>query len=289
MATSLFVGVLLLAAATPCHAQEASPPEEVSSPASPVVDYFANWFERVEKTQAEQPHWVTPLVTVTARLEQELRYDQIWQSRPHGDALYSFGGGKGLELIPTEHTEVILGIPAYQLRKHDTKLTNGFADENLLLKYRLLAANEDRGNSIVTAFLGLTLPTGSEHITQDETIFTPTLAFGKGWGDFDVQATLGASIPANAVGNLGTPILANAALQYRILRFFWPEVEVNTTYWPNGEREGKQQTFITPGLVIGKIPIWKRLGATVGAGYQEAFSSHPVYNHAAIVSVRLPF
>jgi len=276
MGTSLLVGVPLVAAVTPCHAQEASPPEEVSSPASPVVDYFANWFERVAKTQAEQPHWVTPLVTVTARLEQEFRYDQIWQSRPHGDALYSFGGGKGLELIPTEHTEVILGIPAYQFRKHDTKETNGFADENLLLKYRLLAANEDHGNYIVTAFMGLTLPTGSEHNTQDETIFTPTLAFGKGWGDFDVQATLGASIPANAVGNLGTPILANAALQYRILRFLWPEVEVNTTYWPNGEREGKQQTFITPGLVIGKIPIWRRLGATVGAGYQEAFSSHPV-------------
>jgi|HubBroStandDraft_2_1064218.scaffolds.fasta_scaffold1319010_1 hypothetical protein len=32
---------------------------------SPVGDYFANWFSRVSETQSEQPHWVTPVVTVT--------------------------------------------------------------------------------------------------------------------------------------------------------------------------------------------------------------------------------
>jgi len=97
-----------------CRAQEPSPPAESSSPSPAIVDYFRNWFVRVSKTQAEQPHWVTPLVTVTPRLEQELRYDQIWQSRPNGQTLTSFGGGKGLELIPTEQIEVILGIPAWQ-------------------------------------------------------------------------------------------------------------------------------------------------------------------------------
>src|SRR5947209_3340920 len=27
--------------------------------------YFANWFNRVDKIQAEQPHWITPLATTT--------------------------------------------------------------------------------------------------------------------------------------------------------------------------------------------------------------------------------
>jgi Putative MetA-pathway of phenol degradation len=253
-----------------------------------VVDYFRDWFTRVSKTQAEQPHWVTPLVTVTPRLEEELRYDQIWQNRPHGQTLDSFGGGKGLELIPTENTEVILGIPAWQVRNTPSG-TDGFADETLLLKYRLLAANEEQGNYIVTLFAGFTLPTGSKHNTDDHAIFTPTIAFGKGWGDFDVQATLGASVPDNAVGNLGTPILANAAFQYRLAKVFWPEVEVNYTYWPNGERQGIHQVYITTGLVIGRIPLWERLGVTVGAGFQIAVTERPVYHNASILSVRLPF
>ena len=277
-----------LVGAEPYPAQEANPPAEAQSSSSPILDYFRDWFPRVSKTQAEQPHWVTPLVTVTPRLEQEFRYDQIWQSHSNGQTLNSFGGGKGLELIPTENTEVILGIPAWQSRNHPEN-TDGFADENLLLKYRLLAANEERGNYILTLFAGFTLPTGSQHNTQDHAIFTPTIAFGKGWGDFDVQATLGASVPDNAVGSLGTPILANAAFQYRLLRVFWPEVEVNYTYWPNGERQGIHQVFITTGLVIGRIPIWERLGATVGAGFQIAVTERPVYHNSSILSVRFPF
>ena len=285
--TTWVLASLLLAGV--CHAQEPDASgNDQASPASPVVDYFANWFDRVAKTQAEQPHWVTPLVTVTARLEQEFRYDQIWQARPHGESLNSYGGGKGLELIPTENTEVIVGIPAYLSRNHGED-TDGFSDWNLLLKYRLLSANEESGAYIVTAFLGLTLPTGSEHNTGDHTVFTPTIAFGKGWGDFDLQGTLGMSIPDNGAGPPGTPILANVAFQYRVQRYFWPELEANYSYWPNGDRHGDQQLFITPGIVIGKIPLWKRLGVTVGAGFQVAVTKHATYHNASIVSFRLPF
>ena len=287
-ASGLLAVLGLLAAAEPCRAQDESPPPQTQYSSSPIVDYFRNWFTRVSKTQAKQPHWITPLVTVTPRLEQELRYDQIWQNRPNGQTLNSFGGGKGLELIPTENTEVILGIPAWQSRNFPSG-TDGFADQNLLLKYRLLSANEEQGNYIVTLFAGFTLPTGSKHNTDDHAIYMPTIAFGKGWGDFDVQATLGASVPDNAVGNLGTPILANAAFQYQIAKVFWPEVEVNYTYWPNGERQGIHQVFITSGLVIGRIPLWERLGVTVGAGFQIAATERPIYHNASILSVRLPF
>jgi len=39
--------------------------------------YFANWFARVDKTQAKQPHWIVPLATSTARLEEAYHYDSL--------------------------------------------------------------------------------------------------------------------------------------------------------------------------------------------------------------------
>ena len=40
--------------------------------------YFSDWFQRSDQAKAEQPHWVTPIATVTPGLEQEVRYDQLW-------------------------------------------------------------------------------------------------------------------------------------------------------------------------------------------------------------------
>src|SRR5208282_6023265 len=71
---------ILLAAASPCQAQTSS------SFGSAIEDYFLNWFPRVTQIQSEQPHWVTPLVTVTPRLEEEVRYDQLFQSSKNGVA-----------------------------------------------------------------------------------------------------------------------------------------------------------------------------------------------------------
>ena len=64
--------------------------------------YLANWFARVDKTKDEQPHWVTPLATTTPRLEEEYRYDQLWQTNSKGITTDNYDGGKGLELIPFE-------------------------------------------------------------------------------------------------------------------------------------------------------------------------------------------
>ena len=250
--------------------------------------YFAHWFDRVSKTQAEQPHWVTPLVTVTPRLEEEVRYDQFWQSRSQNQSFNSYGAGKGLELIPTEHTEIILGVPAYQERS-DPKAASGWADDNFLLKYRVLSANEDNGNYILSLFLGLAVPSGSEAFTTHQTIVTPALAFGKGWGDFDIQGTAGIGLPDGQRDKLGTPCTVNTALQYHALKYCWPEFEVNYTYWPNGDREGLNQVYLTPGVVIGRFHLWERLRLTVAAGYQVAATRDATYHNNAILSVRLPF
>ncbi len=41
--------------------------------------FIERYQARVSATQAEQPHWITPLVTVTPRLEQEIRTDFVHQ------------------------------------------------------------------------------------------------------------------------------------------------------------------------------------------------------------------
>ncbi len=249
---------------------------------------LTDWLATVSRTQAEQPHWVTPLVTVTPRLEQEWRSDFVSQNQPHGTSTLNYGNGKGLELIPTEHTEIILGVPAYIQHNH-SKLNDGWGDVNFLVKYRLLSANEEEGNYILTAFLGASAPTGSHDNSARQATFTPTLAFGKGWGSFDVQGTVAGRIPDGDVGRLGTPFLSNTAFQYLVADRVWPEFEVNLTQWPNGDKAGNTEVLLTPGIVVGRLPLWKRLGLTLGTGVQIAASHFHTTNNNWIVSVRLPF
>lgn len=186
--------------------------------------------------------------------------------------------------------EVILGIPAWVSRNKPAD-SDGFGDESFIVKYRIASANEESGNYIVTTFLQLQTPTGSKENTSDHYTVTPTLAGGKGWGDFDIQSTLGLSIPDNGTARkgAGTPLQSNTALQYRLIKVLWPEAEVNYTYCPNGEHTGKEQVFLTPGFLIGRLPIWQRVGLTIGLGYQFALTHDPTFNHNFIVSARLPF
>lgn len=285
------VVVLALMAAMPAFADDTTPTVQSNNCVCGTVgDYFKNWFERVSKTQAEQPHWVTPLATVTPRLEEEVRYDQFWESLPGGHTLYNSGGGKGLELIPAEPIEIIIGVPAYETE--NTKVRkSGWADETFLLKYRLLSGNEQNGNYILTAFMGLSVPSGSAAFTSQHFGFTPTLAFGKGWGRFDVQSTVGITIPDDGAVKKGpgTPLVVNTAFQYHVGKYFWPEVEANYTYWPNGQHDSVNQLFITPGLMLGRFPIWKRVGVTIGAGYQVAVTQQPLIRNNFILSARIPF
>jgi hypothetical protein len=288
-----FTSFLLLAPAASCRAEDTNATSQASaSSACPVLGYFSDWFVRVSKSQAEQPHWVTPLVTVTPRLEEELRYDQMWENLPGGHQLTSYGGGggKGLELIPAQNVEVIIGIPSWQTQDASPR-KEGWSDESFLLKYRLFSANEQEGNYIVTAFMGLTVPNGGESFTSHHFAYSPAIAFGKGWGKFDFQSTLGTSIPDNGAVSTGTgtPVLFNTTFQYHLTKYLWPEVEANYTYWPNGKHDGLNQLFITPGILIGRIPLFWRLGLTIGAGCQIAVTDTPLYHQNFILTARLPF
>ncbi|HEU5451339.1 MAG TPA: hypothetical protein VFU76_05110 [Terriglobales bacterium] len=245
------------------------------------------WMERVARTQAEQPHWITPLATTTPRLEQEFRFDMQWLQTATGTTT-NYGVSKGLELIPAERVEVILGVPAY-LAHTQPGAVDGWSDWSWLVKYRLLSRNEEHGGAIITAFLGGTFPTGSDRVGAPHPTLTPTIAYGKGFGNFDLQGTFGVTFPTADASLLGTPVSWNNAFQYRVLKKLWPEVEINSTFFHDGPNSGRKQVFITPGLVIGKIPLHNRLGLTLGAGVQIAATHFHTSNHNAILSLRLPF
>jgi hypothetical protein len=250
--------------------------------------YFGTWFDRVDKTQSEQPHWITPLATTTPRLEEEFRYDQLWQVNSKGVTTDNYDGGKGLELIPFEKVEVIFNLPPY-LTHNNPAVHDGFGDVAFLVKYRLLSANEGSGSYILTAFLGWSLPTGSHTNGALHAVITPTIAYGKGFGHFDAQGTFGIGFPVADTSLLGRTYTWNNAFQYHVLRKFWPEVELNSTFFQDGRNNGKKQTFVTPGLVIGRLHLTRRLGLSVGGGYQIAATRFHTTNHNAILSIRLPF
>lgn len=260
-------------------------------------DFVVRWFARVRAAQESQPHWITPVATVTPRLEQELRFDAGFQKQGNGAGLENYGMGKGLELIPTTSNEIILNLPPYE-RRVNHKPAVGFGDDPvLLIKQRFASANEQEGNYIVTGFLGVQAPTGVKAFTNDAYVVTPTLAAGKGWGDFDLQGTVGVAMPLSHAHTIGASIITNVAFQYHLGEVFWPELEINSTHWTSGDRAGKSQVFLTPGIVFGRFPIAGRLKAIVGAAYQIAVSPRvttapvltPTFNHQLIITTRLTF
>ncbi len=57
---------------------------------------------------------------------------------------------------------------------------------------------------------------------------------------------------------------------------------------------GKTQTFLTPGIVMGKFAIRpesakSRMGIVGGVAFQTAVTSYHTYNHALVMSLRLAF
>jgi hypothetical protein len=251
------------------------------------TSWYDQWLNRVTAIQAAQPHWMTPLVTVTPRLEQEVRSDFVAQASPKGHELSSFGNGKGLELIPIDRVEVILNVPPY-LEHNNAKIKDGFGDFSTLFKYRILSSNEENDNYILTAFLGISFPTGTATNGSTTSVFTPTIAAGKGIGAFDIQSTLGFSLPED-VTTVGHKLTWNTALQFHYERYFWPQLEDNFLHAFGGSVGGTTQNYLTPGILFGRFIIHERTTMSTGFGCQLATSDYRPYQHAWVFSARLPF
>ena len=261
--------------------------------------FIESYQARVTATQSEQPHWVTPLVTVTPRLEQEVRTDFVRQTNAKLQDTWNLGNSKGLELIPFSRIELLFNVPPFF--DHNTGARDGFGDMSFNSKFRIFSRNEEKGNAILTAYLAATIPTGKNGNGSCCAVVTPSIGGGKGWGNFDVETTFGGSLPVSNAHGLGHTMTWNNVAQYRlaktgVARFFWPEVEMNSSFYYGGANDGKIQTFGTPGLIIGRIPLAHnpdgtpgRLGLTFGAGEQIALTTFHTYNHELVLTARIPF
>ena len=290
MALPLLGALTAIAFAATAATGDPSDNASESTPTNPQND----WFARSDAAKESQPHWMTPIVTITPRLEQEFRYDQLEQYKSGGTSVSNFGFNKGLELIPTANSEIIVGMPGYQTTDQPRGASSrGWADETFLLKYRLLSANEENGNYIVTGFMGLSVPTGDPALTSGHYAYTPTLAVGKGWGTreagFDIQSTLSMTVPDRDMGRLGEPIVWNTAFQGHVDHYFWPELETQYTHFSGGPNNGKNQTVLAPGLILGRYPLTDRLNFVIGAAYQKAVGGFQTFNNGWQLTARTPF
>jgi hypothetical protein len=293
-------------------------PQATPAPLEPLTsidDYIKTWQQRAQEAKDTQPKWMTPLATITPRLEQEFRYDQSWQKTENGATTANFFNGKGLELIPTTTDEILLNVP--NLSDRHTYWTSTWTKKDkgapvaspevsglndwpfFTLKHRFLSATEENGNYVLSGFLGFQAPIASATVVPNHAwVITPTLAGGKGWGDFDIQATVGVPIPTSNVHNIGVSVVTNVTFQYHIGEYFWPELELNDTYWTSGPRAGKNQLILTPGIIFGRFRLTNYANFVIGVGYQVAVSPSPIdlqpvltptFNHAWLISTRLTF
>ncbi len=279
-----------------------------ADPLDPVV--VNEWMAMATATQAAQPHWMTPLVLVTPRLEQELRFDfydqqngSVSNGQGNGQHIYNYGGPGGIraELIPTPYTEVILAAPPIENAWGPKGTGQGPGDWPIfLVKDRFLSANEENGNYILTGFFQMSAPLATPgKISNNVLVAQPTLAGGKGWGDFDIEMTISQQYPVDAYGlgstgttlrNFGDPILWNTVFQYHFMQYFWPELEVNYEFWPNGEHQGLSQVLLTPGIIFGRFPLGPpRQNLIFGVGYQFAVTANPVVYNNLVATLRVTF
>jgi hypothetical protein len=251
-------------------------------------DWVHAWVRTVDKARASQPHFVSPLVTTHVMLVEQYRYDMSWQQDPSGGTVTAnYGASRGLEIIPATRVEVGIFPPGYLV--HQSKTPDGFGDLSWQVKFRAFSATEGRGDYFVGFFLGGSFPTGTPPNGLGHTVLSPTFAAAKGLGSWDIQTTIGANLPASGANLLGQTIIFNTAVDYKVKGKIWPMLEQNSIFWSGGTLDGKKEVFLTPGLVLGSVPLAERLHLTVGGGLQIAATQFHQYNHRWILSVRFPF
>ena len=307
VATAYFAATLLVASARTANGQQKNPSSEPArlgeaetngdsrtagregpAPVTKLRGRWRSWLRMAAEAQASQPDWLSPLATTSGRLKQELRLDVFDQPSPNGTRTYQFGGGKGLEFITSSRTQLLMGVPSFTLASPNPP-AGGFGDLPLMLKVRIASAERSEGDFLLTFILGATAPTGSHRYGAGDAVLSPTLAFGKGWGRFDVQSTFGANLPAGDTARLGRQLLWNTAFQYEAAWKLWPELEVNSTLYQTGPHAGDKQIFLTPGFGFGRVRLSGRFRFSSAAGMQIAVTRFHSYNHRWIFSERLSF
>lgn len=256
------------------------------------TNFFSRWENRVRATSAKQPSWPVPVISATPQLSQLVRADVVRQFTSTHFTTWNYGNSKGFQFIPYSNLEVDVNLPPY-IQHNNPKAIDGAGDFSMVAKYRPFCGNGENHNYSTAFQLAATGATGSYKNGTARTTFTPTLMGGKGFGRLDVLSTLGATMPVGSVNTIGRTIVWNTVAQYHVGKLFWPELEVNSSFYHLGPNDGKNQTFVSPGLIVSKVKFRHdpkdRLGLIFGAGFQIATSSFHSYNHGLVLTSRITF
>jgi hypothetical protein len=254
--------------------------------------FLANYEHRVKVTVAQQPAWPVPVVAPSSGIVQLARFDFVHQYTSTHTLTETYGNGKGFNFIPFYRTEIDVNLPPI-IEHNNPKAVDGAGDFSMVLKYRLVSGNDKHHNYSISAQVQGVGTTGSYKNGTFRNQINPTVIAGKGFGRFDVQSSIGGVLPVGSVHTVGRNVVWNTVGQYRATKLLWPEVEVNSTFYHLGPNDGKNQTFVMPGMMTSRIPLTRdktsRLGLIVGAGMQIATSSFHAYNHALVISSRVTF
>lgn len=246
-----------------------------------------NWLDRASRTRARQPNWVTPLFTASANLEEATINDVTRKLEPNGTPLVTVGDTRGVQFVPFGQFQITLGDTPY-LFHYEANEHNGFGDTSFAVKYRFASGNAENGNFAFSGLVDTSIPTGSYKNGQPSAVMTPVLLGEKGWGDFNIQTTLGVSLPLGNTRIIGRQIASNTAFQYQIGRLWVPEFETNVLQAYGSATNSQTQLYLTPGLLVGRFRLTPSMGLTLGMGMQIAATHDHAWNHNLIFSVRIP-
>jgi hypothetical protein len=253
--------------------------------------FFKSWEDRVRATSARQPAWPVPVVAPSSVIVQLARVDFVHQYTSTHTETWNFDNGKGVNFIPFARTEFDINLPPY-IQHNSRTVQDGAGDLSLVAKYRMFAANEG-GNYSTAVQVAFSVPTGSYKNGAAVSTITPTVVGGKGFGKLDIQSALGGVLPTSSSNTIGRTIAWNTVAQYKVGKYLWPELEANASYFRGGPNDGRNQVFLTPGLIVSKIKLRSepkdRLGLVLGGGFQIATSHFHSYNHSVVLTGRLVF
>ncbi len=297
--------VFLSAANDPLLSSNSSPTPEAQQPSTtearptprPVAapapqNFFERWQARATRIQSQQPKWTVPVVSAYPMLLQVFRADFTRQISPIHVHTWNLDASRGLNLIPFSRTEFDVLLPPFL--EHSDRTLDGFGDRSFQAKYRIVSANEKRGNYLLSSQIVGVVPTGSHGNGATDASLNPTVNGGKGWKRFDVIANLGATLPTGNTATTGRTLTTATVAQYHFGKYLWPELEINTTRWFGSVRDGKIQTFLTPGIVVGKFAFQPhdpkaRSGFVAGFAFQTAATTFHTYNHSPVFTSRYIF
>jgi hypothetical protein len=240
---------------------------------------------------ALQPTWPTPIVETDPRMTQYYRFAFSNQYTAAGTQTVSYGNARGGGIVAWDRVEFDILTPPYI--QHNSTAADGFGDSAVFVKARIVSANADHGNYILTASGSHTFATGSAKNGALTDCWLAQLAGGKGLTKrIDVESALNGGMPTGKIAAQGRTIGWNALTQIHLTPHTWFELENNATFYFAGSHDGKMQNFVTPGaFYIYKRKEWEPAHPYLvfDAGMQIATSRFHTYNHNTIAEMRVLF